>query len=155
MKWFFLVLLGMLAIVVGMLLVATSHRLWTDRAAVGVAMVILWLSLLTYWVAGYFLTGSVQDRVSELAHAALMLSIGAFLIFAGVSVVITDSCAYPAGLKIEKGEVELVALLGYLQNEGLCAVAGYIGIALGSGFLWPTLRLIVAAYVRRTRRISL
>ena len=155
MKWFFLVLLGMLAIVGGMLLVATSHRLWADRAAVELGIVIFWLSLVTYWVASYFLTGAMQDRVSDLAHAALMLSIGAFLIFLGMSTVITDSCAYPAGLKIEKGEVEFVALLGYLQNEGLCAVAGYISIVLGSGFLWPALKLIVAAYVRRTRPISL
>ena len=155
MKWFFLVLLGMLAIAVGTLLVAMPHRLWTDRGAVDVAIVIFWFSLLTYWVASYFLTGAVQDRVSDCAHAALMFSIGAFLIFLGLSTVITDACAYPAGLKTEKREVEFVALLGYLQNEGLCGVAGYISIVLGSGFLWPTLKLIVAAYVKRTSRISL
>ena len=155
MKWFFLVCLGMLAVVGGMLLAAAAPRLWSDRAAVDIAIVIFWLSLFSYWVASYLLTGALQDQMSELAHAAMMLSIAAFLLFLGMSTVITDSCAYPAGRTIEKGEVEFVALLGYLQNEGLCAVAGYVSIVLGSGFLWPTMRLVVAAYVRRTSRVSL
>lgn len=154
MKWFLLIMLGVFAIVVGMLLAGTSHRFWTDGAGIAASMVIFWLSLFMYWVAGYFLTGAVQDRVSDLAHATLMLSIGVFLIFLGTGIVITDSCVYPAGLKLEQGEVQFVALLSDLQSKGLCAVVGYISIVLGSGFLWPTLKLTVAACVRRTSRIS-
>lgn len=147
-------MLGVFAIVVGMLLAGTSHRFWTDGAGLAASMVIFWLSLFIYWVAAYFLTGAVQDRVSDLAHATFMLSIGVFLIFLGTGIVVSNSCVYPTDLKLEPGEVEFVALLRDLQNNGRCAVAGYISIVSGGAFLWPALKQIVAAYVKRARRIS-
>jgi hypothetical protein len=160
MKWFFLILLGMLAIGVEMLIVggaATSHRLSADRVAGAVAFAIFCLSLFAYWLASYALKGAAQDWGSDIAHAMLTLSIGAFFILLGTDILITNSCVYslPASGTFEKWEVEFAAVMSYLQEAGSCSVAGSLFVLLGSGFIWPTLKLISGVTVKRTRRTLL
>ena len=154
MKWFFLVLLGLIAFGVEMLIVGdTPHQLSADRVAAAVAYAIFCLALFAYWLSSYFLQGATQDRGSEIAHAILMLSIGAFFIVLGSDVVIADVCAYPlppSGTDMESAQL-LADVSQYLQERGWCAEWGYSFLLLGGALSWPTLKLFFGAIIKKTR----
>ncbi len=157
MKWFFLILLGLVAFAGEMIFseeTTTLSWLSIDRVAGVVAYATFCLSLFAYWLASYFLEGATKDLGSDTAHAALMLSIGVYFIGVGVDAVISNDCGYsgPTG----ETNMELVGLLAvvtqYLRERGWCPELGYAFLLLGGGFSWPILTLFPARSSRQRRR---
>jgi hypothetical protein len=155
MKWFFLALLVLIAFGGAMLIVkGTPHWLSYDRLAAAVVVALFCLALFAYWRASYFLEGARQDQVSEFAHSIFLLSIGAFCIWLGGDIVISDACADPlpaGGTTGIQWADQLAGVTAYLQERGWCAALGYSFLLLGGAFSWPTLKLLFGAFIKKPR----
>lgn len=144
MKWFFLALL--LSFAVGgeiLILRGASDAISADRVGGGVALALFCLALLAYWLASYFLEGARQDRSADFAHSMLLLSIGAYCLFMGSNILMTDSCIYPLPRGGTQGiDHDLAKFTSYLQERGWCAALGWFFLLVGAGFSWPMLKLL-------------
>lgn len=158
MKWVFFALLVLIGFGGGMLIVrVTPHWLSYDRVAAAVVFGLFCLALFAHWLASYSLEGARQDKLSEFAHSIFSLSIGAFCIWVGSDIVISDTCAYPlprSGSSIMWVN-QLADVTAYLQERGWCAALGYSFLLLGGAFSWPPLKLLSGAFIKKPQYPSL
>lgn len=156
MKWFFLVLLVLIAFGVEVLFIKGTAPLSAHGVSAAVAFALFCFALFAYWLASYFLKGATRDRCSEFAHSILMLSIGVYFILVGGQIVISGACAFPLPLTGTSvgWERRLAEVTKDLQDSGWCAALGYSFLILGVAFSWPTLKLF-GVFVRKARQPSL